>query len=95
VGLAGADVGGRGPMAAEHAGGTASQPAASVGLAPALGEPGVGERVAELMGMQSWQASLVVPAAQELLNTPGGQPAALAESRRGEMRVLVPGTTRG
>jgi hypothetical protein len=34
------------------AGPPASQPH-QVGLAPALGEPGVGERVAELMGMQS------------------------------------------
>ena len=59
VGLAGAGVGGRGPMAAEHlAGAPASQPH-QVGLTPTLGEPGVGEPVAELMGMQSWQASLV------------------------------------
>lgn len=47
------------PWRAEHlAGPPASQPH-QIGLTPTLGEPGVGEPVAELMGMQSWQASLV------------------------------------
>ncbi len=67
VRFAGSDVGGGGAVAAEHlAGPPASQPH-QVGLTPTLGEPGVGERVAELVGMQSWQAGLVASAAQELL----------------------------
>jgi hypothetical protein len=69
VGVAGAGVGSRSTITAEHlAGPPAGQPH-QVGLTATLSEPGVRERVAELMGMQPLQAGLLTPAAQELLDT--------------------------
>jgi hypothetical protein len=57
----------------------------------ALGKPGVRERVAQLMRMEPRQASLLTPAPHELLDAPGGQPAALAKPQPGKVSVLVPG----
>src|SRR5215216_6124806 len=89
--FAGADVGGRRPIAIEHlAGPPAGQPH-QVGLAATLGEPGVGKGVAKLVRVQPWQAGLLSAAAQELLDSPGGQAASLAEPEPGEIGVLVPG----
>ena len=92
--FAGAGVGGRSPITTEHlAGPPAGQPH-QIGLAATLGEPSMGEGVAELMRVQSRQASLLSPAAQELLDAPGGQPATLAKPQPGELGVLVPARTR-
>jgi len=51
----------------------------------------MGERVPELMRMESRQASLLTPAPHELLDAPGGQPASLAKPQLRKVNVLVPG----
>jgi hypothetical protein len=50
-----------------------------------------GRRVAKLMRVQPRQAGLLAAAADELLDAPGGQPAALAKPEPGKLGVLVPG----
>src|SRR6266545_3560236 len=91
VGLSGAGISGRGAVAAEHlAGPPAGQPH-QIGFAAALGEPGVRERVAELVRVQPRQACLCAAAAQKLLDAPASQPAALAKPEPGKMGVLVAG----
>jgi hypothetical protein len=90
VRFAGAGVGGRGAVAAEHLAGSPAGKAHEVGLAATVGEPGVGERVAELMRMQPRQAGLLAAAAHELLDAPRGQATALAKPQPWQMGVLVP-----
>jgi hypothetical protein len=53
VGLAGAGVSGRGAIALKHRAGLPAGQAHQVRLATALGEPLVGERVAELVRVQA------------------------------------------
>jgi hypothetical protein len=53
VGFAGALVGGRGIVTVQHRAGAPAGQAHQVGLAAALGEPLVGEGVAELVGCRS------------------------------------------
>ena len=61
--LSGAGVGGRGTVAAKHLAGLPAGQPHQIGFAATLGEPGMGERVTELMRMESRQAGLLTPAA--------------------------------
>jgi hypothetical protein len=92
--LAGAGVGSRGAIAAKHLAGLPAGQPHEVGFAATLGEPGMRERMTELVRMEPWQAGLVAPAAHELLHPPGSQPATLAEPEPGEVASLCRARTR-
>ena len=68
--LSGAGVGGRGAVAAEHRPGPPAGQAHEVRLAAALGEPGVGEGVAELVRVQVGEAGLGPAGVQQVRPRP-------------------------
>jgi hypothetical protein len=92
VGLAGAPVGGRGTVAVQHGTGAPAGQAHEVGLAAALGEPPMGEGVAELVGMQPGKARLLGTMPQHLDEAPRGEPPAEAKPQPEKCGVLVTGT---
>ena len=89
--FAGAGVGGRGAVPAEHLTGLPAGQAHQVRLAPTLGKPGVGECVPKLMRMEPRKAGLLTTTPYELLDAPRGQPATLAKPQPGKLGILVPG----
>ena len=64
--LSGAGVGGRGAVAAKHLAGLPAGQPHQIGFAATLGEPGMGEGVAELVRVQVGKAGLGAAAAKDL-----------------------------
>jgi WD40 repeat protein len=91
MGLAGATVSRRGAVAPQHgARAPAGQPH-QVGLAPALGQPLVGEGMAQLVGVQAGEVGLLPTTPEHQLYAPGGELAALAKPQPRRIGVLMPG----
>lgn len=94
MGLTGASVGSRGTVALQHRPGLPAGQPHQIRLAAALGEPLMGECVAELMRVQAGKAHLLTPAPQHHDQAPLGEPAFLAEPQPREIAVLVAERTR-
>jgi hypothetical protein len=75
MGLTSPGVRGRGAVTLQHRTGLPARQAHQVGLPAALGQPLVREGVAQLVGVQAGQASLLAAASQHLHQAPSGQPA--------------------
>jgi Transposase/Domain of unknown function (DUF4188) len=89
VRLTGPFIRGGGTVAGEHRPGPPAGDAHEVGLVATLGEPGVGEGVAELVGMKARDAGLLAAAVQHVAKPVFGPWASLAEPQPLLVRVLV------
>ena len=89
MGLSGTSVGGSGAVPLEHLAGLPAGDAHQVGLRPTLGEPLVGEGVAELVGMQAGDAGLLATAVQHVAEPVVGPWSSLAEPQPDLVGVLV------
>jgi hypothetical protein len=89
MGLAGPGVRGRGAVALQHRAGLPAGQAHQVGLPAAFGQPLVRGGVAQLVGVQAGQTSLLAAAPQHLHQAPSGQPALQPQPQPGQRGILV------
>jgi hypothetical protein len=89
VSLSSSGVGGRSAVPLEHSAGLPIRDAHEVTFRAALGEPLVGEGVAELVRMEAWEADLGAAAAQHHAQARVSQPAVLAQPKPRHVSVLV------
>jgi hypothetical protein len=80
----GPGVSGRGSIALEHLARPPASDPHEVRLQPTLSEPGMGERVAQLVRMQALDAGLATTAPEHLCQAGGGEGSLLPEPSHGD-----------